>query len=65
MNTKMNDKTLTIFLNGHIDSANAPAAEVEIMKLIGENKPEELILDVISVAQVCVSSSSSARCSLP
>ena len=45
MNTKMNDKTLTIFLNGHIDSANAPSAEVEIMKLIGENKPEELILD--------------------
>ena len=38
------DKT-TIFLKGHIDSVNAEELENEINSVIGQEKPDELILD--------------------
>lgn len=42
---KMDGDCMTIFLSGHIDSANAPAVEKEIGEAIDRETPEHLVID--------------------
>ena len=52
MKIQMNEKTLTIYLTGHIDSGNAPVVEVNIMKRLNENSPKDLILDAADLEYI-------------
>ena len=45
MKKEMNNKTLTIFLEGHIDSANAMNVEKEVFDLLKDCDAESIILD--------------------
>lgn len=45
MKTEMNNGVLTVFLDGRIDSSNAPVIEQELMKIIGSETFERLDLD--------------------
>ncbi len=40
-----NENTLTVFLSGHIDTANAASIEKEIFDLLGEYQPADVLLD--------------------
>lgn len=45
MKNEMNDKILTIYLEGHIDSANSASTEKEVFDIIGSCEPESVIID--------------------
>lgn len=45
MNHQIEDNTLTVFLTGHIDSANAAQIEAEISDIRAANPAEAVILD--------------------
>ena len=49
---KIENGELTIFLDGRIDSANAPEIEEEITKIREENAHESLVLDFDNVAYI-------------
>ena len=43
---------LTIFLSGHVDSANSRLIEDEIKKLLDENAPEKVVIDAADLAYI-------------
>ena len=45
MKNEMNDKILTIYLGGHIDSANSASTEKEVFDIIDSCEPESVIID--------------------
>lgn len=45
MRSEFNDRTLTIYLDGRIDSNNAHGVEDEIQGIIDENKPDSLVIN--------------------
>ena len=45
MKAEMNDKTITIYLHGHISSANSSERETEIFRLLNKYRPEKLVFD--------------------
>lgn len=45
MKNEMNNNILTIYLEGHIDSANSANIEKEVFEIVGESKAESVILD--------------------
>ena len=45
INFQSEGRLLTVFLKGHIDSANAPAVEAEITQIRSESACGDLVLD--------------------
>lgn len=45
MKTEMNEKQLTVFLEGHIDSANSGDIEAELFDILKANAPVSVVID--------------------
>ncbi len=52
MKSTLNDGILTIFLEGHIDSANAAGIEKEINEILAANSPKNVILDAENLTYI-------------
>lgn len=52
MKSTLNDGVLTIFLEGHIDSANAAGIEKEINEILAANSPKNVILDAENLTYI-------------